>query len=1226
MKIRTLFLKAFGPFTETTLDFSGPANLHLIYGANEAGKSSALRAMGDLRYGIPARSSDNFVHEFKDMRLAGCFEDAAGRAIGLARRKGHHDTLMPADPATGAVLTGAAPVSPEVLLALTGGVAREQFETMHGLDSAHLRRGGQLLIQGEGELGAALFEASTGSAGIRQMLETLQLDAKKFFAPRGQLPILNESARQLEEARHRYKQAVTKPDQWKTLRRAHEEAKSHLDSLRTALAGQRARLAELAELRAVEPLLHQLALTSQAWTQVQHHVALPPEAGERRREALQQQVSARQACSEAEAALAECRAAAQALRIEPLLLTHASAIDRLVADLALVRHGREERIRLQAAADAQAGQLGLQAAQIMGPDSGAPALEEFFRRAPSAADQAEVARLLDECKTLAQALAHAQERQDASLRKLEWHRREGVQAPAPALQQALSLALAQAQALGDAPRRLAELQAALQAGQRRLGIALADLGLASAAQLGATRWLASAEIDGHEHARRELQQQAALGESDLKKLQADLLAQQRRHKTLCATGEVVSAQTLRAARAERDAGWQGLRGAFIDRESAALAAVQDAFDGACADAVLAEVQHAPEHRRRLVSGDLVRAFEHAQAQADRQADLLREGAARAAEMAECEQRMAEMAQALAELEGARSAQAQALATLDAAWRETLAQRGIPHATAPVVREWQALRQSALERQEHLAEAEQAHAALARQMSAATESLRAALQALQLLAPQGGKPQAASPQGAAPHEALAQDSLPQGDMAWQALIALGTEADRRLLAQRVALEERASAMASLAQDIEEDGASVARLTQLLQACQHALDAKARLLYLPAGTAAETLKARLAELQRWVQDYQRHVEHLQQVRAMKDSEEATLSGAHALGQLLQEPVGEHPEAWLDALALRLARTREALQIQEERERREAEEIKRQQRAQAELESAAQALAQLLAQAGVSQVDELPPAEARAEQRREVAARLRELQAQLARTSEKDAERLRAELAGLDSSAIDSEKQACAAEIARLEADEKAAIEAEQAARAALARIDTSDEAAQAREAMEAAIARYRAGVRPWARLKLAEALLAEALRRHREKAQGPVLALASEYFRLMTGGRFTRLLADADSATPVLLAQPVQGRPMAVAALSEGTADQLYLALRLAALQVQRQPERMMPLVLDDVFMTADDARAACMFRALEKFAATTQVMVFTHHRHLLDLAAQAVAGQGLRIHALGAALR
>ncbi|MCX7257938.1 MAG: AAA family ATPase [Polaromonas sp.] len=274
MKIQTLFLKAFGPFTDTSLDFSGPANLHLIYGPNEAGKSSALRAMGDLRYGIPSRSGADCVHPCQDMLLGGCFEDAAGRAIGLARRKGNKDTLMGADPHTGVPVAGSV-VAPEVLLALTGGVAREQFQTMYGLDSQHLRQGGKLLIQGEGELGAALFEASTGSAGIKQMLQTLEADAKKYFNTRSKAPILNDALRQLEEAKHRYKLAITKPDQWKALKGTHEAAELHLAAVRAELAGQRRRQAELAELRAVEPLLQQLALNEQLWAQVESHVALP---------------------------------------------------------------------------------------------------------------------------------------------------------------------------------------------------------------------------------------------------------------------------------------------------------------------------------------------------------------------------------------------------------------------------------------------------------------------------------------------------------------------------------------------------------------------------------------------------------------------------------------------------------------------------------------------------------------------------------------------------------------------------------------------------------------------------------------------------------------------------------------------------------------------------------------------------------------------------------------
>jgi exonuclease SbcC len=98
MKLARLLLFSFGPFTNKTLDFSvGSSNLHVIYGPNEAGKSSALRAMTDLRFGIPLRSPDDFVHPAGDMRIGGVFIDQTGRPVGLIRRKGRGVTLSGLD-------------------------------------------------------------------------------------------------------------------------------------------------------------------------------------------------------------------------------------------------------------------------------------------------------------------------------------------------------------------------------------------------------------------------------------------------------------------------------------------------------------------------------------------------------------------------------------------------------------------------------------------------------------------------------------------------------------------------------------------------------------------------------------------------------------------------------------------------------------------------------------------------------------------------------------------------------------------------------------------------------------------------------------------------------------------------------------------------------------------------------------------------------------------------
>lgn len=1175
MKIRRLFLKAFGPFTDAALDFSGPANLHLVYGANEAGKSSALRAMTDLRYGIPPRSKDDFVHGFKDMLLAGCFEDAAGRAVGLARRKGNRDTLMNADPSTG--LPGAnAPVGPDVLLALTGGVAREQFDTMYGLNSEHLRKGGQMLIQGEGELGAALFEASTGSAGIKQMLQALQADAKKFFIPKGQLPLLNEAARQIEEARQRYRLAVTKPDQWKSLKRSHDEAQAQLAQTRKLLAARRRRLEELTELRAVEPLLSELDITERQWTAAQGHTALPLDAREIRLAACRGQASARTARAEADEALDDCRRALQALAIEPLLLTHAKAIDRLETDVSLVRRDREARLKLQVATDDQARQLMLQAQQMQPSSSHAPSLEEFFSQAPSSADQAGVQRNLEAFQALGIELQHVQARLATDNDRLAQLQREQAAITAPHLRQALAQALEQAQALGDAQQRLLGLQAGIGSEQRKLDGMLSSLGLQSALQLAQSRWLAAADIDAWERERGDLAQRVVLSQVAMEQLQTDLALQQRRGMRLAATGEVVTADTLHHARLQREAGWQAIRAAFID-------------PGACAQNPL------PGGR---ATGGLPGHFEQAQAQADRQADLLREGAQRAAEVAECRQRIAEMAQTLEAVQARQAEDADTLSLLDARWQQTLLQLDIPCATAAGVREWLVVRQSALDRHERLQQARLDQALLAQQTEAACQGLAAALRALG-------------------------QALPGVPVPLETLIALGTAAARELLTAQAALQRWHRDLDSLAQSIQLAQARHAELAREMRVCRTQLDQSCGRLCLDPGAQPPAIKARLAELQQWAQAYQAHTGQLQQLQQMQISEQAATGSAGALARLLNEPAGDHLDAWVDELSRRLLQSREAAVAKAALQRREQEESKRRQRALADLEAAGQLMEKLVRQAGVSHADALPAAELQSEHRHKLQVQLEGLHGRLARTSAKGIDLLRHELASLDSMAIDLEKQACAAEIERLESGEKTVIEAEQAARRALAQIDTSDEAARAKEEMESAIARYRAGVRPWAQLKLAEALLGEALRRHREKAQGPVLALAGEYFQLMTAGRFVRLLVDADSDTPLLRAQPERGRALEISALSEGTADQLYLALRLAALQLQRKPDQMMPLVLDDVFMTADDERATRMFRALAKFAAASQVLVFTHHHHLLALASGAVGAGELQVHRLDA---
>ena len=87
------------------------------------------------------------------------------------------------------------------------------------------------------------------------------------------------------------------------------------------------------------------------------------------------------------------------------------------------------------------------------------------------------------------------------------------------------------------------------------------------------------------------------------------------------------------------------------------------------------------------------------------------------------------------------------------------------------------------------------------------------------------------------------------------------------------------------------------------------------------------------------------------------------------------------------------------------------------------------------------------------------------------------------------------------------------------------------------------------------------------------------------------------------------------------MSLGTADQLYLALRLATLETYLDRREPLPLVVDDILIQFDNARASATLSALAELSRRTQVLVFTHHEHLRELAARVVPADVLFHHEL-----
>ena len=132
-------------------------------------------------------------------------------------------------------------------------------------------------------------------------------------------------------------------------------------------------------------------------------------------------------------------------------------------------------------------------------------------------------------------------------------------------------------------------------------------------------------------------------------------------------------------------------------------------------------------------------------------------------------------------------------------------------------------------------------------------------------------------------------------------------------------------------------------------------------------------------------------------------------------------------------------------------------------------------------------------------------------------------------------------------------------------------------------------------------------------------------ASHWFAEITGGAFCGVATSYSAGDQPVIAGQRSGeavnRTVAVEGMSEGTRDQLFLALRLAGLELHLADHAPMPLILDDLLVHFDDERALCALTALHAFGQRSQVLLFTHHSHLAQLAERHWGKNGIHFHQL-----
>lgn len=116
--------------------------------------------------------------------------------------------------------------------------------------------------------------------------------------------------------------------------------------------------------------------------------------------------------------------------------------------------------------------------------------------------------------------------------------------------------------------------------------------------------------------------------------------------------------------------------------------------------------------------------------------------------------------------------------------------------------------------------------------------------------------------------------------------------------------------------------------------------------------------------------------------------------------------------------------------------------------------------------------------------------------------------------------------------------------------------------------------------------------------RERFSPAINARAGEYLSALTGGKYAT--AALTRQFQALAGTPDAGVQRRDLLLSGGTAQQLYLALRLAMCDLALPQDEPCPILLDDTLDSFDDARAALALDCLLEVARKRQVLLFTCH--------------------------
>ncbi len=1155
MRINRLDLMAFGRFTEKSLDLSeGDEGLHLIYGDNEAGKSTSLRALTGWLFGIPARTNDNFVHSNPQLRIGGELRLSTGETLAFVRRKGNKDTLLeygkdePLDES-------------RFRRFLPAGIDETVFTRLWGIDHDRLIAGGRELLEQSGDLGQALFSAAAGTASLRDILMEMQNRALDIFKPRGSKAVLNQAVSAYKDALKRMREASLPVAAWKAMQNDLSTTSAAIQEVEEKIDEKNKQKSALERINRVKAALARRRNCLEKIEAMGTVLLLPEEFSDQVYKAghtlqtaldLKERLEARQDALNRESG---------SLRVREDLLKNEDAISRLYKELGAVektladRPGQDGKRRLLRN-EAETLLKGIR------PDMG---LDDADHLRPLLNNKKWISELARKKGLLLQ----KQDGYNAALKDLQ-DEITSLESRLETLPQKeidlmeLKAAVASARKAGDIEQRLNDMTTQAAQEKAACGNEFARLGnYKGDADALLSMGLPVAEtLDRFEKEFEDLTEQSRTVSRKKQETEAENKQAEQELKALLLKKDVPKIADLEASRKERDQGWSLIKQTYIrQRDTGDLV-------------------------RAYTSGsDLAAVYEKKVALADHISDRLRLDADQVVKRAGLEARMDHKTSRIADLSAILEKIKQDRADLEVRWAAIWKPLNVSAGTPREMKQWVLKAERLIEKM---------HAA--KEIAGREKKLREECDHLKRL-------MAHRIAGLDPSAEIQGKSL-------EALISLceqqieteqKTRDRRRQIAEslkdlhirlkrtRDDLKTVESGLITWAKEWEKAISGLgltpdAHPETALETFDHLVS------FFKQFDQSEELRKRIYGMDRVKEEFDRRVHEFAAGIGMNTDGRDALTIA---GQLHR-----------DLNAAREARA-SLIKIRDQLEEKN-QEIRD---VTITIRQSQEKISELKTRAGMDTMEELAAAGEKSARKRELLKQVEALEQELNRNGDGfGIEALEKEVDRSDIDGIEGDIDRISLELRELHSERDALRDQRQIIQHDIRQNDGSAAAAGASEEAEAHLSSITENAEQYLRFQIAALILEQQIEAYRKENQAPVLGRAGDLFSTLTLGSYAGLRDELDaSGKPLLLGVRPDGREVAVEGMSDGSRDQLYLALRLATLEQHLKKGEPMPFVVDDILIGFDDHRTRVCLEVLAQLSSRTQILVFTHHRRVLELA-------------------